>query len=144
MAEESVSKICVEILSQISTHGVLLEGITQQVGELRNEIEGIKKEVTQVSFRIVEIDNKAEGAQDKASDAQQKINDLQTDIKKLEERADNLHTAVVKARAQVPNDLVAGFAVLQSDMKRINRMNWLIASSVVVLIIKAVLPMVGG
>lgn len=143
MADDT-NRLCSEILTKLTTQGITLETINTQVGKLQDEIVDVKKELGQVTVRIVEIDGKADTAQDRADDAQQKISDLQLNVKKLEERADNLHTQIVEARAQVPEGLVAGFAVLQSDMKRINRMNWLVASSVVVLIIRAVLPLVGG
>jgi len=143
MAEDT-NRLCSEILAKISAQGVTLETINTQVGKLQDEIVDVKKEVGHVSLKIVEIDGKAENASEKAGDAQQKINDIQADVKKLEERADRLHTQIVEARSQVPEGLVAGFAVLQSDMKRITNMGYLIGSTVVVLIIKAIVPMLGG
>jgi len=143
MAEDT-NRLCTEILTKITTQGVTLDTINTQVGKLQDEIVDIKKQVGHVSLKIVEIDGKADGAHEKAGHAQQKIDDLQTDIKKLEERADGLHTQIVEARSQVPGGLVAGFAVMQSDVKRITNMGYLIGSTVVVLIIKAIVPMIGG
>jgi len=141
---EDTNRLCSEILTKITTQGVTLDTINTQVGKLQDEIVDIKKQVGHVSLKIVEIDGKADGAHEKAGHAQQKIDDLQTDIKKLEERADGLHTQIVEARSQVPPGLVAGFAVMQSDVKRITNMGYLIGSTVVVLIIKAIVPMIGG
>jgi uncharacterized coiled-coil DUF342 family protein len=143
MAEDT-NRLCSEILTKITTQGVTLDTINTQVGKLQDEIVDIKKQVGHVSLKIVEIDGKADGAHEKAGNAQQKIDDLQTDLKKLEERADSLHTQIVEARLQVPDGLVAGFAVMQSDMKRITNMGYLIGSTVVVLIIKAIVPIIGG
>lgn len=140
----SVRGICGEILTKIAAQGVTLETINTQVGKLQDEIVDIKKEVSSVSVKIVEIDGKAEVASGRAIDAQEKINGLQSDIKRLEDRADALRTDIVKARASVPDGLIAGFAVMQSDLKRITNMGYLIGSTVVVLIIKAIVPMIGG
>lgn len=147
MADENgpdVRGICGQILTKIAEQGVTLETINAQVGKLQNEIEGIKKEVTHVSLKIVETENRAVVAEDKAIDAQERITGLQSKIEKLEEKADGLHTEIVKAKAQVPDGLIAGFAVMQSDLKRITNMGYLIGSTVVVLIIKAIVPMIGG
>lgn len=147
MSDENIPDvrgICGQILTKIAEQGVTLETINTQVGKLQDEIVDIKKEVSQVSIRVIETESRASAANDKAADAQEKITNLQAKIDKLEERADSLHTEIVKAKAQVPDGLIAGFAVMQSDLKRITNMGYLIGSTVVVLIIKAVVPMIGG
>ena len=146
MSDESASVkgICGEILLKIAAQGVTLETINTQVGKLQDEIVDIKKEVGHTAVKIVEIDGKAKTNAGHVSDAQEKITNIQAKFDKLEERADSLHTEIVKAKAQVPDGLIAGFAVMQSDLKRITNMGYLIGSTVVVLIIKAIVPMIGG
>ena len=147
MSDENIPDvrgICGQILTKIAEQGVTLETINTQVGKLQDEISVLKAEVTQVNMRVIETEGSARAAQDKANDAQEKILNLQSKIDRLEERADSLHTEIVKAKAQVPDGLIAGFAVMQSDLKRITNMGYLIGSTVVVLIIKAIVPMIGA
>jgi len=139
-----VRGVCGQILTKIAEQGVTLETINTQVGKLQDEISVLKAEVTAVNVRVIETEGSARAAQDKAADAQEKILNIQSKIDRLEERADSLHTEIVKAKAQVPDGLIAGFAVMQSDLKRITNMGYLIGSTVVVLIIKAIVPMIGA
>ena len=147
MSDENIPDvrgICGQILTKIAEQGVTLETINTQVGKLQDEISVLKAEVTAVNVRVIETEGSARAAQDKAADAQEKILNIQSKIDRLEERADSLHTEIVKAKAQVPDGLIAGFAVMQSDLKRITNMGYLIGSTVVVLIIKAIVPMIGA